>query len=230
MGVGALSVVVADGQGLFAEALATGLDLQPDVEVLHHEARTGLEAIDAFASLAPDVLVLDYWLGEMNGPAAAAQVLAADPTARVVIVGWLCGGRQVSQARVSGAAGFVPKSVTLEEFVTVLKAVKDGFSVFPGNISGAQLEWSRPETPVRGASRFGLSVREIEVLQLFCDGSPRSEVAAKLGIREGTVKNHMHNILTKMGSRTMLEAVSQARSSRLVRETGPGPPTPDGLG
>ncbi|HUP68685.1 MAG TPA: helix-turn-helix transcriptional regulator [Acidimicrobiales bacterium] len=68
------------------------------------------------------------------------------------------------------------------------------------------------------------------MLQLLCDGNPRAEVAAKLGIKEGTVKNHMHNVLTKMGSRTMLEALSMARSSGLVRETGPGPPTSDGLG
>lgn len=219
------SVIVADGQGLFAEALATALGLQPDVEVLHHQARTGLEAINAFVRLAPDVLVLDYWLGEMNAPAVVRQVLAADPTAPVVILGWLFGPIQLREAQASGAAAFVTKSAPLEELVAVLREVHDRCCAMPPR---TEHELSRPASGL-GASSFGLSVRQIEVLQLFCDGNPRDAVAAKLGITEGTVKNHMHNVLTKMGSRTLLEAVSRARSSGLVRETRPGPPTTGGL-
>lgn len=219
----AITVVVADTQLLFAEALAGALALQPDVEVLHHEASTGLDAIDAYVRLVPDVLVLDYWLGEMNGAAATRQVLERDPAARVLTLAWLCGPLQVREARASGVTGFVPKSVGLDELVAILRAIKDGFSVFPGKSPSAPLEWTEPDRSERVTTYLGLSAREVEVLQLSCEGKRRHEVAVELGIQDGTVKNHVHNILTKTGTRTLLEAVALARGEGLVRETGRRP-------
>lgn len=213
------TIVIADGQRLFAESLAGALDLQPDLDVIDHAARTGLDAVDAFLRLRPNVLALDYWLAEMNGAAATRVILERHPTARVLLLGWLYGPLQVREARQAGAAALVPKSLSLEDIVTVVRSVADGFSVFPGRTPASPLEWA-PAAEVHDAPYLGLSPREIEVLQLFCEGRRRNEVAAELGIREGTVKNHVHNILTKTGARTLVEAVTLARDEGLVREGG----------
>ena len=92
--------------------------------------------------------------------------------------------------------------------------------MFPGPSWTSPLQWSQPEPGPAEAPILRLTPREIEVLQLFCEGNRRREVALALGIREGTVKNHVHHILTKTGARTVLEAVAHARDEGLVREEG----------
>lgn len=215
-----ISVAIADTQRLFAESLAGALNLEGDVEVRDHHATTGLGAVDVFVRLSPDILMVDYWLGEMNGVAATRQIRQRHADARVIILAWLCGPFQVQEARVSGAAAFVPKSVALDELIAIVRGVHDGFSVFPASSATSALEWNQSMPEPRGARSLGLSPREIEVLQLSCEGKRTHEVAAQLSIGEGTVKNHVHNILTKTGARSLSEAVARARAQGLVRESG----------
>lgn len=215
-----VTVVVADSQHLFAESMARTISRRPGWTVADYRSRTGLQAVEAFDRHVPELLVLDYWLAEMNGPAAARQILARRPDAKILLLGWLYGPLQVQEARVSGARCFLPKTCGVEELVQAMAKVLEGWSVFPGGTGMGPLEMTEPLAVERLGDRDALTARETQVLQMFCDGHSRHEVTTQLGIRPGTLKNHIHNILTKTGAESLVEAVASARNEGLVRESG----------
>jgi len=206
-------ILIADRELLFAEALAVALE-SPDLLILGDHPGTGLGAVKAAIAHKPDVVLLDYWLEGMRGPAAARIILKRFPQTRVILTSWFYTQREVQEAAQSGAKAFVPKSFEVSQVVLAIqKKEPESAEPRPGVRSGA----GRPvgEGHRLWDSLLSLTVREVEVLGMLSAYSAE-QIAQTLAVSVGTVRNHIHNILNKTGARTQLEAVDLARSCGLV--------------
>lgn len=209
-----IRVLVADAQALFSEALAAALGRSPDLDVLEERPTDGLSAAKAAAVLKPDVALVDYWIGELEGPAADRTILAQSPDTAVINLSWYHGPDQIQSALDAGAAGFLPKSVSLEQVEQAIRQAHAGERpVFEHAL--ARVVGKIAERQQRGRELVGrlesLSPRELETLRLVSAGLPVERVAEQMGLGKSTVRTHIHNILRKTDTRTQLEAVAMAR-------------------
>lgn len=207
------SILIADAELLFAEALHAALE-GPDFSIAADHPLTGLDAVKAVLHHRPDVALIDYWLEGMNGPAATRIILRRSPGTKVLLLSWFQGERESRESAFAGATALVSKGVELEQLVSTILIV--------GNLA-------HPPAPVRARPSAGsaeapadptweaqerllsLTLREIEVLGLLAGHSPKA-IAKSLGVSLGTVRNHIHQVTTKLQARTQLEAVDLARS------------------
>jgi len=205
-------VLIADRERLFAEALAVALEA-PDLKIVDEHPGTGLSAIKAAIAHKADVVFLDYWLEGMRGPAAARVILKRLPQTKVILTSWFYTQREIVEAAESGAKAFIPKSFEVSQVVAAMRRQDED----PG---GPRQTEQRVDAQPAGGTRLwdsllSLTVREIEVLGMLSVYSAE-DIARMLEVSLGTVRNHIHNILTKTGARTQLEAVDLARSCGLV--------------
>lgn len=223
-----ISVLVGDGQLLLAEALASALRQFPDFKVFPEHHTTGRETVEAVVRLRPDVVLLDYWMPGMDGPAATRAIHAWAPATKVLMLSWFHGPRQVQEALAAGAVGFLPKSLTLQQVVlSIHRAIAGDPLVYADRLADmVDVISDRYEEALERWQRLmKLTPREVEILQVLCQGRPAKQAAKELRITVGTLKNHVHNILQKTGAATQLQAINMARHEGLIREMGP--PTPE---
>lgn len=215
----AITVLVADAQALFSQALAVALDRCPDFSLFDERPTNGIEAAKTVGTLKPDVALIDYWIGEMNGAAADRSILAQSPETAVINLSWFHGPSQIQDALDSGAAGFMPKSVDLEQVEEGIRRAHAGERpVFEHAL--AKVVGRIAERQERGQELWrrlqSLSPRELETLRLISAGLTVERVAKQLGVSMPTVRTHIHNILRKTETRTQMEAVALARDQGLL--------------
>jgi DNA-binding NarL/FixJ family response regulator len=213
-------VLLVDDQALFREALATLLEVRPEIEVVG-EAANGAEAIDKVAILRPDVVLMDLHMPVLDGIAAARRLRVEQPDTRVLALTTFDDDEDVFAALRAGAVGYLLKDVTSDRLVEALLAAARGESVLQPSVAArvvarfAELPDDvpprRPQPPV-----VPLSERELEVLRLLADGGSNREIASALFLAEGTVKNHVTNVLAKLGARDRTQAALRGRALGLV--------------
>ncbi|HUP70378.1 MAG TPA: response regulator transcription factor [Acidimicrobiales bacterium] len=221
-------VLVADGQRLFAESLGSALAHHGGFYVIGEHPTNGGGAVEAVMRHRPDVVLLDYWIPGMDGPAAAHAIASWSPGPKVLILSWFHGQIQVQKALAVGVAGFLPKSLSLAQVAAAIGRAHAGEPlVFAEQLSNlvADIDQRYDDALRRGELLRLLTSREVEILQVLATGRPGREVAAELSIALGTLKNHVHKILAKTGARTQLEVINMARHEGLIRDVGP-PITP----
>lgn len=220
MTVSPVSVLIADSQRLFARSLAVALDKAGGFDVLDANPGTGLETIKLLADFAGhcDLVILDYWISGMTGPATTRAIRRSSPAPRVVLTGWFHTTVEVDEGLRAGAAAFVSKGARFSAFLEVIRRVAgadpslyrvdaDGrLQVVPVPEDAGDERWQRMMT---------LTVREIEVLTLL-SYAPVEKVAKQLSISLGTVRNHVYNILKKTQTRSQIEAINVARRLGLI--------------
>lgn len=213
-------VVIADSQKLFARALGLALQRAGGLEVLETSATSGLETIKMIAEFEPrcNLLILDYWIGGMTGPAATRAVLRFSPAPQVVLTGWFHTTVEVKEGFLAGAAAFVSKSARLSDFLELTRRVVQGdSSLYMLDGKGGLQAVPRPQG--KGDEAWdrlaALTVREIEVLSLLAF-APVEKVAKQLSISLGTLRNHISNILRKTQARSQIEALDIARRVGLI--------------
>ena len=213
-------VLLADDQALFREALAVLLGVRDDIEVVG-EAADGAEALHRVADLAPDVVLMDLRMPVLDGIAATRRVMAEHPTVRVIALTTFDDDADVFAALRAGAVGYLLKDVSSARLVEAVLAAARGESVLQPSVAAkvvarfAQLpadgEPSRPQ-PLA----VPLSDRELDVVRLLAEGHSNREIAAALYLAEGTVKNHVTNVLGKLGARDRTQAALRARALGLL--------------
>ncbi|MGH2703666.1 MAG: response regulator [Actinomycetota bacterium] len=218
---GITTVLVADAQRLFSEALAIALSRYPDLDVVDNNHPTsGLAAVEAAIDLRPDVALLDYWMVGMEGPAAARAILRRLPTCKIMLLSWLHGPAQVQEALDAGVVGFLPKSLGVGQVVDAIRRARAGevpvyLEELKELLRNIELRDSEVEDMAR---RLGsLTPREIQILTLLSFGRRIEDVASDLSIAPGTLRTHVHNILKKTGARSQLEALAMARHHGLIQ-------------
>jgi DNA-binding NarL/FixJ family response regulator len=213
-------VLLVDDQALFREALATLLEVRPEIEVVG-EAGDGAAALDQVAGLRPDVVLMDLHMPVLDGVAATRRLRVEHPEVRVLALTTFDDDEDVFAALRAGAVGYLLKDVSGDRLVEALLAAARGESVLQPSVAAkvvarfAQLPQADP-APRPQPLVVPLSDRELEVLRLLAEGSSNREIAAALFLAEGTVKNHVTNVLAKLGARDRTQAALRARALQLV--------------
>jgi DNA-binding NarL/FixJ family response regulator len=214
-----IRVLIADDQALFREGLRTLLSTRPEVEVVA-EAANGLEALAMTAQLQPAVVLMDLQMPHMDGIQATVRMRERHPDIPVLVLTTFDDDANLFGALRAGAAGYLLKDVSSETLVAALQAATRGESFLQSTVTGrvvAAFARLMEEGGVRAdALVLPLSPREREILALLGTGASNKEIADRLNLAEGTVKNHVTNILSKLDVRDRTQAALRARQLGLV--------------
>jgi DNA-binding NarL/FixJ family response regulator len=218
-------VLLVDDQALFREALSALLQVHEEIEIVG-EAGDGEQALRRAAEASPDVVLMDLRMPVLDGIAATRRLRAELPDIRVLALTTFDGDEEVFAALRAGAVGYLLKDVSGERLVEAVLAAARGESVLQPSVAAkvvarvAQLPPEPADTTGRSARRqplvVPLSDRELEVLRHIADGQSNREIAAALFLTEGTVKNHVTNVLAKLGVRDRTQAALRARALDLL--------------
>jgi two-component system response regulator DesR len=197
---GAIRLLLADDQVLVRDALATLLELEPDIEVVARVGR-GDEVVAAVEDHRPDVCLLDIEMPGLDGIATCQAVTARFPWARVLMVTTFGRPGYLRRALDAGASGFVVKDIPGAQLIDAVRRVHAGHRV----VDPALAE----ETLLGG--RSPLTDREADVLRLAVEGAPVAQIAGRLHLSAGTVRNHLSAAIRKTGTSTRVEAARAAQ-------------------
>jgi DNA-binding NarL/FixJ family response regulator len=218
-------VLVVDDQQLIRESIASLLSIQDGIEVVG-TAGDGRDGVAQATALAPDVILLDVRMPGMDGVEAAAIMRRQAPAAKVVMLTTFDDEEYVVRALRSGAIGYLLKDLPARELAEAVRLAHAGVAQFdPAVVLRLVSALDRPAgAPATGAATdlpgdaaaLPLTAREVEVLRLIAAGSTNREIAASLYVSEGTVKNHVSHILTRLALRDRTQAALYARDHGLA--------------
>lgn len=206
-----ISVCLVDDQNLVRQGIRSLLELSDSIEVIA-EASDGAQAIELIPRIKPDVVLLDMRMPGLSGLDVLRQLSAAGTLPPTVILTTFDDDQLVLAGIKAGARGYLLKDVSLEQLVDAVKTVAGGGSLVApvvtqrllSGLERMQNEFSSLDRP------DPLTDRETEILRLMASGYSNKEIANSLGVAEGTVKNHVSNILSKLGVRDRTRAVLKA--------------------
>ena len=211
---GRIRVLLVDDQRLMREGLRVLLELEPDLDVVG-EADNGRAGLEAFEALSPDVVLMDVRMPEMDGVEATRRLRELRPDAKVIILTTFDDDAYVFEGLRAGAVGYLLKDLSGHELAqAVRKVAAGGVLIEPTVARKLVAEFSRlsPSSAQRTDVAAGeLSEREREILRLVAQGLTNREIAARLFLAEGTVKNYVTSILEKVGARDRTQAAIRAR-------------------
>lgn len=209
-----LRVVVADDHPLYRDGIVAAVSALGTAEVVG-VAGDGEEAVRLVEELEPDVVLMDISMPVLDGIRATARIVAALPQVAVLALTMLENEETVVAAIRAGARGYLVKGADRAEIASALEAVANGQAVFGQSVSPSVLgRLVDPPRPRGGSTAFPeLTERELEVLDLLRQGLGNRAIAARLVLSDKTVRNHVSNILTKLGVPDREAAAERARSA-----------------
>lgn len=195
-----IRVLAVDDHAVFRDGIAAILAPEPDM-VLVGEATNGVEAVDAFQNLRPDVTLMDLQMPVRSGMQAIAEIRAQAPAARIVVLTTYDGDVQAVRALKAGACGYLLKSSLRKELLETIRVVHAGGRYVPPALA-QQIAIHSAEEP--------LSVREVAILQHVAAGKPNKVIAWELSLSEETVKAHLRSVYSKLDVNDRTQAVTVA--------------------
>jgi DNA-binding NarL/FixJ family response regulator len=202
-----LRVLLVDDHALVRRGFRRMLEDEPTFEVVG-EASDGLEAVETAERLAPDVIVMDCALPQINGIEASRRVLAKRPDTAILMLSMHSEDTLIRQALEAGAKGYVLKNAMNLDLVSAIKKVAEGKTVLDPQISRSG--------NLKGERDTGLTPRELEILQHIVAGKSNKEIASDLGLSVNTVSVHRANIMDALGIHKTAELVVYAIRNGLV--------------
>ena len=202
-----IRILVADDHFVVRMGLLGVVNTEPDMEVVG-EAADGIQAVELYRKLNPDLVLMDLRMPVKDGIAATTEIKSKHPNARVLMLTTYDGDTDIHRAMQAGAQGYVLKNSTGDKLIPALRAVAAGE------------KWIPKEIAIRLASRKlfeELTPRELEVLQQMARGLANKEIGDVLGISEHTVKDHLKNILGKLRVADRTEAVTVALQRGIIQ-------------
>jgi len=225
-----ISLIIVEDQTLMRQGLKTILDLEDGLRVIG-EATNGREGVRLALELRPDIILMDVQMPELNGVQATREICVRWSEAKVIILTTFNRDDYVYDAVRAGAVGFLLKDAPVEQLIRTIQTVQRGEAFIQPEIAARALrEMIRPtsaapaqaqsdvqaSTPSSMSSLEPLSDRERDVLTLLAQGLSNKDIADKLYITEGTVKNHVSSILGKLQANNRTQAAEVARRTGLV--------------
>jgi DNA-binding NarL/FixJ family response regulator len=227
-----IRVLVVDDQRLMRDGIASLLGLQPGINVIG-TAANGQEALDQAQALQPDVILMDVRMPLMDGVAATFAVRQALPACQILMLTTFDDEAYVIDALRAGACGYLLKDMPASDLAQAIQAAHRGIyqldpavaskvvaSLAAANRAGAMASPPAPDSATNPAMlprpQSELTGRELEVLRLIATGATNREIADTLVISEGTVKNHISNILSRLQLRDRTQAAVYAREAGLL--------------
>ena len=210
-----IRLLLVDDQRLMRDGLRTLLELEPDLQVAG-EAENGEAALELYPQLSPDVVLMDIRMPVMDGVEATRRLRETWPEARVIILTTFDDDEYVFEGLRAGALGYLLKDVSSGELADAIRTVAAGGSMIEPSVARKVLaEFARLAAPTPSKLVNPLSEREQDILRLVSQGLTNKEIAAKLYLAEGTVKNYLTSILQKIGVRDRTQAALRAREMGL---------------
>ena len=210
-----IRVFIADDQLLIRQGIRRLLELDAEL-VIVGEAEDGVETIERIAAARPDVLLLDVRMPKKSGVEVLQELTAANALPPTLILTTFDDTSVVLEGIRAGARGFMLKDVSYEQLISAIRAIAAGQTLFQPAITQRLLRASRNVAAEKLSPSEVLTGREREVVRLMAGGYSNKEIAHALGTAEGTIKNHVSNILTKLGVRDRTRAVLKALESGLL--------------
>jgi NarL family two-component system response regulator LiaR len=192
-----ISVLIVDDHAIVRQGLRTYLELLEGIRIVG-EARNGVEALAQVRELAPDVVLMDLVMPEMDGIEATRQLSDLSPASKVIVLTSFTEDEMVFPAIRAGAAGYLLKDISPSELAQAIQAVHRGEAQLHPDITRKLLNQFVSPVVEPAAAPDQLTARELEVLRLIARGMSNRELARELGISEKTVKTHVSNILGKL--------------------------------
>jgi DNA-binding NarL/FixJ family response regulator len=212
-----IRVLVVDDQAMVRAGLRLILDGQADIEVVG-EAADGEAAQVAVRRDHPDLVLMDIRMPRLDGIAATRKLIEHDPAVRVLVVTTFDADQYVFEALRAGASGFILKDSSPEQLVAAVRLIAAGDALLAPARTRRLIETQVRPKPTVDSSLIGtLTDREREVLVLMARGLDNSQIAAELFISDATVRTHIGHVLSKLNSRSRVQAVVVAYESGLVR-------------
>jgi len=210
-----IRLIIADDQQLFREALKILFSVQNEFEVIA-EAANGCEVLELVEKLKPDIVLMDLRMPIMNGVDATRKIKTDFPDTHVIILTTFDDDNDLFDGLRAGAVGYLLKDISSEQlFDGIRSAARGEIFLLPSATARIIAEFSRqpkinPDETIFQAEM--LTKREIEILKLVSTGASNKDIAEILVITEGTVKNHISNILGKLDVKDRLQAAIKARN------------------
>jgi DNA-binding NarL/FixJ family response regulator len=195
-----IRILVAEDHLVARVGVTAIVNMQPDMTVVA-EAANGQQAVDLYRRHLPDVALLDLRMPVMGGTEAAAAIRAEFPQAKMIALTTYGGDEDIRRALAAGMQAYITKDVLHDELLNAIRAVNDGRRYLPPSVAAAlAAQVPRPD----------LSARELQVLELIVRGLANKQIGYTLTIAEHTVKNHVKNILSKLGVQDRTQAATAA--------------------
>jgi DNA-binding NarL/FixJ family response regulator len=211
-------VLLVDDDDLMRAGLKSVLSSDETIEVVG-EAGDGRVALSQIRDLRPDLVLMDIRMPELDGISATREVLAAEPSVKVVVLTTFEQDDYIFEALSAGASGFLLKRTKPEELIAAIHTVAAGDSLLSPSVTRRVIDrMATQPSPVVSSRRLDdLTPREREVLELLARGLSNREIAEALFIEESTVKTHVKRILMKLGLRDRVQAVILAYEMGVIR-------------
>ncbi|MEO9120033.1 MAG: response regulator transcription factor [Solirubrobacteraceae bacterium] len=205
-------MIVVDDHDLFRTGLASLLSAEPGIEVVG-QASGGRTGVRLAGELRPDVVLMDLRMPDLSGPEATRQIVEHDPSARVLALTVASTDADVAGALQAGACGFLAKDTPIDNLVVAIHAASSGaawLSPRAAEVVLGRIRSASPEPQSELSPMQQLSSRELDVLRLISAGLANADIASTLGISPRTVKNHVSNLLAKLGLPSRVQAAVYA--------------------
>jgi len=209
-----IRVLICDDHPVVREGLAAMLRMQPDIEVAG-EAANGQQAIDLVRGAAPDIVLMDLRMPEVDGVSAMRRIHEFAPEVQFIVLTTYDNDEYIFQGIQAGARGFLLKDSPREELFKAIRAVWRGESLLEPAVAGKLID-RFTELTRQTASADSLSERELEVVRLMATGAPNKVIAARLSISGSTVKTHIQSIFQKLAVSDRTEAVTESLRRGLI--------------
>ena len=214
-----IRLLLVDDQRLMRDGLRILLELESDFEVVG-EAEDGAKVLETYQQLRPDVVLMDIRMPVVDGVEATRRLRDFDPDARVIILTTFDDNAYIFEGLRAGALGYLLKDVSGEELADAIRKVAAGGSMIEPSVARKVVaEFARLAPVIPQATEAllePLSEREVEILKLVSQGLTNKEIAARLYLAEGTVKNYVTSILQKIEARDRTQAAIRGRELGLL--------------
>jgi DNA-binding NarL/FixJ family response regulator len=211
-----IRIIIADDHAVVRQGLRAMLSPRNGMEVIA-EAENGREAERLAHELAPDVIVMDLVMPEVDGVEATAAIKAQNPDARILVLTSFEDQQRAADVIKAGASGYILKDAGADELIRAIRTVHGGQAVITPHvmksIANAQPDQSKPSP-----QSFDLTPREMQVLEGIMDGLTNQAIALRLGIRPTTVRSHVSSVLTKLNVTNRTQAALVARERHLLNK------------
>jgi DNA-binding NarL/FixJ family response regulator len=210
-----IKVLIADDQEIIRKSLAIVLNMSGDIEVAG-TAENGAAAVEMTGRLAPDVVLMDVQMPVMNGVDATKAIKKANPDVLVIMLTTFQEAEVVTGALNAGAEGYLLKAIDPEDLADAIRLVHRGETMITREVAKTLFARATTGSAFRKENEYGLSEREAQVLQCIAQGLSNRDIADKLYLSLGTVKNYISSIYSKLNVHNRTTAMKKAAEEGLL--------------
>ena len=210
-----IRVLLADDQTILADGIRSVLSSSGELEVVGI-ASDGFEALDLLEKCAPDVILMDIRMPNMNGVIATQEVKRRHPEVKVLILTTFDDSDYILNAINNGASGYLLKDTSAAALIDAIKNAYAGDTILPAKIARRIVDAARmvsSDREIKLKRRFGLSDREVEIAIMIYEGFTNKQIASALKLTDGTARNYISAIYEKIGSSSRSDAVERMKEA-----------------